>query len=243
MIDSLLPSRRQLLIGFLLALATLAFARASLAAMPPLLEQAVKSLDSQDLETWSFTITTLKDGKKTIEHHDASKPEGSRWQLVLKDGAAPTKGDVDDYLKQKAKRDENRKKDDKNEIRKTIDDASVSLVSETAERAVYNFRMKADKPDEKEMAEKIRGTVTVSKAQPFVETMELTSAGEITPIVSVKIKEFYIKMSFRRDADHAVVLPTTMQSRMRGRAMFVKSLDSDVTVAFSDFSFVGKASK
>ncbi len=243
MSHTILPSRRQLQIGFLLVFAALAFARVSLAAMPPLVEQAVKSLDSQDLESWSFTITTLKDGKTTIEHHDASKPEGSRWQLVLKDGAPPTKGDLDEYLEQKAKRDENRRKDDKNEIRKTIDDSSVSLVSETAERAVYNFRMKADKPDEKEMADKIRGTLTVSKVQPYVETMELSSAGEITPIVSVKIKEFYVRMSFRRDAEHAVVLPTTMQSRVRGRAMFVKSLDTDVSVAFSDFSFVGKASK
>ena len=116
----------------------------------------------------------------------------------------------------------------------------MKLISETGDRATYDFRMKPEDEDEKEFAAKIRGTLVVSKARPFVETMELASTGEISPMMSVKIKEFYTKMSFRHDVEHDAALPLAVQSRIRGRALLVKSLDADVMVTFGDYRFVGK---
>jgi hypothetical protein len=42
-------------------------------------------------------------------------------------------------------------------------------------------------------------------------------------------------MTYRRDAATGSILPDSIESRVRGRAFMVKSLDDETVVRFSDF--------
>ena len=77
--------------------------------------------------------------------------------------------------------------------------------------------------------------MVVNKEGAWVERFELASTDEIKPMTGVKVKEFNVKMLFRRDPATDEILPMSVVSRLRGRAFLVKSLDDDVVVSFCEF--------
>lgn len=210
------------------------------AQLPPLAEKALATMDNIELDEWSYVITTLREGRKTVERHDATRPENTRWQLLVKDDQSPTADELAEYTAAKNGQREARKRhgdkdDGKIEIAELIDPGSVTLLSEDDTRATYNFRMKADDDEGREFAENVRGTLVVNKAIPYVERIEMQSTDEIRPVIGVKIAEFHMSMKFGHDPSSGAVLPGRITTRIKGRAFMIKKIDEDVSVVFSDY--------
>lgn len=81
----------------------------------------------------------------------------------------------------------------------------------------------------------ILGTLVVHKDGSWAERFELKSTKPIRLIPGVNVREFKVVMTFWRDAQSGEVLFETMESRVRGRAFGLKSLDDDRNVRFTDF--------
>ena len=200
---------------------------------PELAIRALASIDSFTGDGWSYTKTTTSKEGHRVERHDASRAPGERWTLVSIDGRAPTQSEREQYRRDKGeeveRRNEQRENDDPD-----IDHSSIRLVSETAGHASFSFRPQADGRLAEAMVRKINGTLLVNKDGGWTERFELRSTGEIKPIPGIRVEEFHLLLAFRRHSTGEII-PVRFESRVRGRAFLVKSLDQDRVSQFSDF--------
>lgn len=210
-----------------------------LAETPTLVEQAIENMEKTDIDDWSYTVTTSRSGKKTVERHDATKPEGSRWQLLLKNGESPTADEIAEYLAAKHDQAERRRRrgqeERENEISAMVDPSSLTLLADEPTRATYSFRMKIDDENDRKFADHVESTLVVDKALPHIERLEMKSAEEFKPMTGVKISEFRVLMRFDRDPVSGAILPLTIATTIKGRAFLVKSLDEDIVISFTDY--------
>lgn len=208
---------------------------------PELAVQALENMESTNIDGWSYVVTTARHGKKTVERHDATKPDGSRWQLLLKNDQPPTADEIEEYLGAKRDQAERRKRrggrddDDDREISALVDASTIKLLSEDDARATYSFQMKIDDEEDRKFAQHVSCTMVVDKRKPHVERIEMKSNGEIKPATGVKISDFYTLMRFDLDEASGAILPRSITTRIEGRAFLVKSIDEDVRVSFTEY--------
>jgi hypothetical protein len=229
------------------ALTLASTALAAPAQLPPIVERALETMERSDQEGYAFRMAKTDKGSTEIATFDPSKPAGQTWKLLQKDGKAPSAKESEEFRKERAKREKDRTEEEKKEkskkgdkrdqeLREMIAPDSLQLISETAERASYRFRMRIDDEDAKPFADAIRGTLVISKAAPHVESLDLASTGEIKAMTGVKISEFHLTLTFFPPDAHGQSLPATIRSVVKGRAMLVKKIDQDMTVGFSEYA-------
>jgi hypothetical protein len=206
----------------------------SRAASHPLANAALDRLQSVDNDTWSYTMTTRSKDGVTIEQHDAAAPAGERWTLVQKDGRAPTRKELAEYQKEKAERAARREKRESDDDEQ-VDRSSIKFVSQDDRVATFQFRVRSTGRIESAFTRHILGTLVVNKIGSWAERFELASTQPIRPFPGFNVSEFRLTMSFWRDTQSGEVLFETMESRVRGRALGLKSLDDDRQVRFTDF--------
>jgi len=204
-------------------------------------------MERSDQESYAYRmLKSDKDGTQ-LAAFDPAKPEGQTWKLLQKNGKAPSAKELEEFRKERAERDKqraeelkkgkekSRKKGDQ-ELRDMIAPESLQLISETAERASYRFKMRVDDEDAKAFADAVRGTLVISKAAPHVESLDLASTGEIKAMTGVKIAEFHLTLTFLPPDAYGQALPASVHSVVKGRAMLVKKIDTDATITFSDYA-------
>jgi len=212
---------------------------AALAApLPPLVERAFSFMEQTRIDDWNYTVTSRDSDGTLVERHVASRPERSRWQLLSKDGEAPTADDLDDYEKVRARRERERverEKQTENILESMVEPGSVVLVSETEARATYQFRMNGKHAKAGKFAEQLRGVMVVDKKVPFVELAELHNVDDLRAATGVKIAGFEMVLRWTRNEATGAVVPSSIHTRIEGRAFLVKKIDEDSTVVFSEF--------
>ena len=222
-----------------LFLASLAFASAARAEPPALAIQALEAIDDTGEDGWSFTRTTTQKGVVRVERHDASKAEGARWKLVSLNGRTPTQREMREYAREKAERLE-RRKANQSDDEQEVDESSIRLVSEDRERAVFAFRTRGEGMLGAAVTEHIGGTLVVVKDGGWPERFELAASETIRPIPGIRVDSFRIVMTFQRDRASGDLLPLSIESRVRGRAFGLKSLDDDAVVRYTDYARPGR---
>lgn len=200
---------------------------------PPvaLVKEALAATEKAEVSRWAYTMTSVVDGRKTVEKHDPSAPRGQRWELVSTDGKTPTEAERREYVK-KRKRDSGTSQFNLKEL---VDLTSVKVEKEDPDRMTCSLRMKADGDEGKLIAEKVRGQLVVRKQTPAIESFELANSERIGKRGVFSLSEFKIRMQFAFNPNVGEHLPVSFNMRVRGRALLVKSLNSDTEVTFSDF--------
>lgn len=220
----------------LLACLVLIVGASAHAEAPSLVEQALQTMDAVEIDDWFFTMTTVADGITSVQRHDPTKPEGQRWSLVSVDGKEPTEEQREEAARnQSSGKESDAEQDEENEVRAMVDTESVTLIEETATHAVYRFRPVAEDEDDAKLFEHVDATLRVSKASPYVESLEMRSREPFSPGFGVKVKEFAMAMTFVPVGPDAVVLPETVRIRMAARAFLVKKIDETVLVTYGDY--------
>jgi hypothetical protein len=213
-----------------------ALASAALAAVPPELAAALENFRAEPAKGWSFTQTSVGDGKSTVEHCDAAKPEFERWTLVQQNGREPTADEEQNYFEIHTRRSRNGTAP---KLTEQFDLATLETVSDSAERAIYRLRFKPGETGDR-TSEFLRITLVLHKPTKTIESIELASVSEFSPTFGVKIAEMKTTMTYSLPSDDRPSLPQTVTTRLRGRAFFFKSLDADMTVTFADYTWAGK---
>lgn len=219
---------------FLLLLAGLN--SAVFAAVPPELSAALEAYRGDPPRGWSFTQTTTAEGKSTVERCDAAKPEFDRWSLVQKDGRTPTSDETRDYDEIRSRRSRGGTAP---KLTDQFDLTTLEDVSDSPERATYRVRLKPGESGDK-TAEFLRMTIVLHKPSRTIESLELASTGEFHPTLGVKIAEMKTVMTYSLPTASQPSLPLLVATRLRGRAFIFKSLDADMTVAFTNYERVGR---
>ncbi len=219
----------------LLGLACLAcFARAD--AVPPELAAALKDFRTEGSFGWGFTQTTESKGKILVETYDPAKPEVLRWNLIGKDGRAPTEKEVQTYREQQTRRTRGETAPN---VKNQLDHATCTLVDDDGTRARWRFRLKPGAEDDRSAAH-MAATFTLHRPTGTIEQVELASFEAFSPMFSVNIEEARTVLDYTLPADGRPTLLKQVSMRVRGRALWFKSLDSDLSVVYSDYVYAGK---
>ena len=206
------------------------------AGAPPELTAALAGFRTEAPTGWSFTQTTVGEGKSTVERFDLSKSEFERWSLVQQDGRAPTADETQKYLEMHSRRSRGGTAP---KLTDQLDLTSLETVANTPERATYRCLLKPGEAGDK-TAKFLRATLVFHKPTKTIESFELASADKFKPTFGVTIAEMKTTMTYSLPAGDTPSLPQKVAVRVRGRAFLVKSLDADMTVTFSDYARAGK---
>lgn len=208
----------------------------SAAPLPPEYETILKAFRAEGAKGWAFTQTTSGASHSLVERFEPLKPEFHRWTLLKKDGRDPTEKELKEYQEKQTRRTSG---DTAPDVTKQLDLESAERVSDDNERAAYRFRLKpGDKEDTS--AAFMQVTFTFNKPTKAIERVELASTGEFSPMFAVKIREARTVMLYSLPEGDRPSLLDRITVRVRGRAMWIKSLDEDMQVVYSDYHYVAK---
>jgi hypothetical protein len=150
-----------------------------------------------------------------------------QWTLVQQDGRAPTEEEAGKYKELKARRSSN---ENAPNVKDQINPDTCEILSESAELGVYRFQLKTGDKDDQSAAF-MRVTYTLHRPTQTIEKIELASTEPFSPV---------FMMTYTRPDSGRPSLLKEVAVKVRGRAMWVKSLDEDMTVTYSDYVYAGK---
>jgi hypothetical protein len=219
---------RSLLLTACLLAATLTRA----GTIPPELEKALASFESEGTKGWAFTQTTSSAEKSQVERFDPAKPSYSRWTLLQKNGQPPTEDQLREYNQMTSRRS----------LGQTAPNVKNQIQPDTCEplgvedgRARFRFQLKPGGDDDKS-AEHMRVVFYLHQASGVIERVELASIHPFSPMFAVKIEEARTEIIYTIPDGERPTLLKEINVRVRGRAMYFKSLDEDMRVAYSDYA-------
>jgi hypothetical protein len=216
----------------------LAFVSSHLAAasMPAELTAALKDFRAEGPKGWSFVQTTTAGDHSRVERFEPLGKYSIQWVLVKQDGRTPTAAEVQKYTELKARRSSN---ENAPNVGDQIIPDTCEVISETPERGVYRFQLKPGDSDDSS-AQFMRSTFTLHRPSATIEQVELASTGAFSPVLMVKVQEARTVMTYSLPAGETPSFLKEVTVRIRGRAMWFRSLDQDMTVVYSDYVFAGK---
>lgn len=216
----------------------LSFASLHLAAagIPAELAATLKNFRAEGPKGWAFTQTTSGESHTRVERFDPLGRHSIQWKLVQQDGRAPTGEEIAKYNEIKARRSSNETAPN---VKDQIIPESCEVLSETAERGVYRFKLKPGGDDDR-AAEHMRATFTLHRPTATIEQVELASVAPFSPVMMVNVQEARTVMSYSLPEGERPSLLRQVVVRIRGRAMWFRSLDQDMTVTYSDYAYAGK---
>jgi len=219
-----------------LLLCLLSFVASTTAAVPDELTQALARFRADPAPGWSYTLTTTGDGRSMVERCDAAKPEFDRWSLVQRDGRPPTPDEFRDYAESRSRRSRGGTAP---RMIDQLDLETLDVRSEAGDRVTFSCRLKpGDARDN--VAAFLRATIVLHKPSQTIESLDLSSTGEFSPSLVVKIAAMNTHLSYSLPEADRPSLPLSVETRVRGRAFLFKSLDAEMVVTFSDYVWAGK---
>jgi len=200
---------------------------------PAELDRALKLFRAEGARGWAFVQTTESGGKSLVEHYDPAKPEFSRWTLLKKNGAPPTAPELKEYRERLSRRTSG---DTAPNVKDQLDPASCELVQADEIRASYRFHLRPGASDDSSAAH-MTATFTLNKPTETIEQVELNAFEPFSPMFIIKINEAKTTMSYSLPESGRPSLLQRIVVHIRGRALWFKSLDEDMTVAYSDHEY------
>jgi hypothetical protein len=205
------------------------------AALPADFAAACANFHTENPKGWSFTQTTVAEGRSLTERCEAGRPEFSRWTLLAMDGHPPTAEETENYNEKRSRRS---RSGTAPHIASQLDLASAELVRESPNEAVYRFRVKRETRSDK-TAEFLRATLTFHRPSATITVFELSNVEPFSPVWGVRVTELRTTIHYSLPTADRPTLLDKITTRTKGRAYF-KSLDADMLVTFTDYVFAGR---
>lgn len=196
-------------------------------------EDAVRAIDSEFMQSWSYTETSVEAEATLVGGYDPRQPSGERWVLLSVDGREPTAAEIEDYEDDKA--NDNGDEDD-NSVTTMVDSGSLELLEETDDHYLFSF---IPSDDEKDFLEHLDATVKIIKSGPYIEYIDMDNRKPFRPRIGVKISNFATRLRFGPAAEGGPIVPISIDVRIKMRAFLIINVDEKVSISYSDYEFVG----
>lgn len=220
----------------LLGIACLSFTLVQGEPVPPALEEALNQLNTDAPLGWAFTQTSEGGGKSRVERYRALGPEPARWDLIAIDGHAPTESELEEYRKNQALRAGVGRAPN---VKEQINRSTAREVESTATHTVWQFQLNPVTEDD-DWAENMVAQFHLNRSAGLIDRVELFAPEPFSPMFAVNVTEARTIMVYSPPGDDRPSLLKEITVRVRGRAWIFRSLDSDLTVRYSDYTYVGK---
>ncbi|MCF3651915.1 hypothetical protein [Synoicihabitans lomoniglobus] len=205
-------------------------------APPPALWEAIETFRTEGPKGWGFTQTTSSAERNRVETFDPLRPSHLRMSLIRENGAAPTEKELQTYREQQTRRTGGQTAPNPT---KQMDLATAELVAEDGPRQQWRFRLKPGATDDTS-AEHMHVTLTFHTPTATIERVVLANFEPFAPVFTVKVEEARTTIDYSLPTDDRPSLLQQIVVKVRGRAFYFKSLDSDMTVVYSDHYYAGK---
>ncbi len=202
----------------------------------PQLLAALETFRTEGPRGWSFTQTTESGDQRRVERFDPAQPEFTRWSLLELDGRAPTPDELHDYRQKVTRRSS---ATNAPHLTKQFDLSTLELVADADERTTWRCRLKPSETGDA-TAEHLAATLLFHTPTQTIESVEIASIEPFAPTLGVKITELKTTLTYSLPAGDRPSLLLKSTTRLRGRAFFLKSLDADMSVTFSDHEKAGR---
>ena len=228
------PACHRLLRTGLVTGATLLAAVCSRAEMPAYVRTALNNFSPEPPSGWAYTLTTARNNEATATaRFDPSKPYGQQWTLLKLNGRPPTASEAEQYARARAG-DTTPASSRGAFQRRDIDPASVTLISENAERGEFHCTFRPEATGADKMLGHLELYLTIARTQPHVEKAVLKLTEPYSPVLGVKMRELLVEMHFTAPSDDRPSLPIDQASHFLGRIFFF-GLEENLVLTYSDF--------
>lgn len=205
------------------------------AALPLEVKQALDSYRAEGAFGWSFEQCTRSDGEELVESYNPAQAEGLRWNLISKNGRAPSRAEAETYARGKALRSSawNAPR-----LEKQIDRASFTLVSNDGQKLVGRFRLlPADAADI--AAEHLQVTCTIDLASKTVEQVEIANRTPFSPAFGVRLSHSRTVLTYSLPTAERPSLLQRASMEVRGRMFWVKGIEQTMEIVWGKYAFAG----
>jgi hypothetical protein len=226
--------RRRCLISIVFLLA---FLVGSLrAAVSPELREALDSFRTEGPKGWAFTQSTASAEKSRVEKFDPLQDFFLKWTLVAENGVPPTVSELNTYRQEHSRRSGGNTAPN---VKEQMDYDSAELVSDDGTESAWFFRLKPGADDDSS-AEHMAVKLWFHQPTNTISRIELHSLEPFSPVLAVKIELARTVIEYSIPTAETPSLLQSISVKVRGRAFYFKSLDSDLTVSYSDYRYAGK---
>lgn len=224
----------QFIVGFagFLAAALGAWAQPS-----PELAEALQAFRTEGPKGWAFTQTSHSPDRSRVETFDPLRPAHLQWTLVTENGETPSDRVLEAYRQQQTRRTGGRTAPN---VKEQLIMASAELIAQDADREQWRFLLQPGADDDAS-AEHMATTITFHPATRTIERIELASFEPFSPMFGVNIESARTRIEYSLPVGEVPSLLQHIEVSVRGRAFYLKSLDSDMTVSYSDYNYRGRA--
>jgi len=198
-------------------------------------DRAFASMELNLRDYWSYTETNQKDDGLFVARFDPRLPEDQRWDLRSVDDREPTEDELIEFREDKANSHRDDSDSEDSETQSMVADGSLELLEETDLYWQFRFKPRTDSDDEDKFMKAVDGTLQVVKDGHYVAWIRMRNREPIKPGKGVKLEIFDTRLVFAPAYDGGPVLPESVETRVKGRAMFVIRFDEKEQVSYSDF--------
>tara|TARA_R110001599_G_scaffold353826_1_gene599259 strand:- start:32875 stop:33609 length:735 start_codon:yes stop_codon:yes gene_type:complete len=192
---------------------------------------ALQSLDQADIDNnWFFTMEVEQDGENLLIRSDPRLEKYEKRQLLTVNGSVPGKDRLDEFRAAEKKRIDDIDPG-KEGYRYLVDTATLQLIEESEGYQTLSFvpRLK----DLEDSGDKVRGSLLLDTSTNQIEKLDIYNTENLSPAFSVSLTTLRLTFSFRQE--QGAMLLATMYSQLEGKAGFVKSFASEVTIDFNEY--------
>jgi len=200
------------------------------------LRAALADFRTEGPKGWSFTQTSQSTEFSRVETFDPLRAQHLQWDLILENGTTPSPSVLETYRQQQTRRTGGNTAPN---VKEQLIMESATLRSTRDDREEWHFRLKPGGPDDYS-AEHMETVITFHVPSRTIERVALSNFEPFSPVFGVKVETARTIIDYSLPtADHPSLLQEITVT-IRGRAFFIKSLDSDMSVVYSNYEYRGK---
>jgi hypothetical protein len=206
------------------------------AAPSPELAAALAEFRTEGPKGWAYTQATSSPERSRVESFDPLQPYHLKWTLVAENDAPPSESEQATYRQQHTRRSGGETAPN---VKEQMDYETAELISDDGIESVWNFRLQASASDDSS-AEHMAARLVFHQPTSTITQIQLHSLEPFSPVLGVKIETARTTIDYSLPTDELPSLLRQVAVHIRGRAFFFKSLDSDLTVSYSEYRYAGK---
>ncbi len=206
------------------------------AAPSPELQAALDAFRTEGPKGWAFTQTVTSPDRSRVESFDPLQPDHLKMTLVSENGRAPTAEERRIYREQQTRRSGGYTAPN---IKEQLDLESGEKIADDGTVQTWRFDLVPGGADDSSAAH-MRITLRFHPATQTIEQVELASFEPFSPVFGVKVDLARTVIDYSLPTADTPSLLQRITVSVRGRAFFFKSLDSDMSVVYSDHRYAGK---
>lgn len=203
-----------------------------------LVERAFASIEFGLHDSWSYVETTQNGDGIYVARFDPRMPDDRHWKLLSVDDQEPTYDELDAFSEEKANHHDDDSDPDDSEAASMVADGSLELLEESDSYWQFRFKPRTDTDDEEEFMSAVEGTLQVVKDGHYVAWIRMRNRETVKPGKGVKLEVFDTRLAFAPAYEGGPVVPQSVETKVKGRAMLVIKFDEEERISYSDYERV-----